>query len=131
MATATTANNNRNTNSDNRNNCEQQPQHQQWQPQQLPNGAQSPMPSGGKVTRAIKIGELKTCNVRTKFDKWGRKNLSLPNGYKRLKNWRAKILTGGSRVGSLDVGSDEKHSSPELICSFLIHTHGNHLVTFE
>jgi hypothetical protein len=37
----------------------------------------------------------------------GRKINKNPNGSQRFLNWLAKILTGGSRVGSLHVGSDQ------------------------
>jgi hypothetical protein len=60
-----------------------------------------------KETRAIKFGKFVTYIVRTKLVKWGKKRGENPNGTKPFPNWHAKKITGGSREGSLQVGSDE------------------------
>ena len=60
-----------------------------------------------KETRAIKFGRFVTYIVRTKLVKWGKKRGENPNGTKPFPNWHAKKITGGSREGSLQVGSDE------------------------
>ncbi len=62
---------------------------------------------GGKGSRAVNIGGFKPYKVRTKIEKWGEKRKENLNGWQRFPNWRAKIITGGSLVGSLHVGLDQ------------------------
>ncbi len=71
------------------------------------NGEHSSMTTCEKETRAIKFGRFVTYIVRTKLVKWGKKRGENPNGTKPFPNWHAKKITGGSREGSLQVGSDE------------------------
>jgi hypothetical protein len=74
---------------------------------EIHNDKRCPMTSGGKQTRAINIGRFKPNKVRKKFDKWGREINKNLNGSQRFPNWLAKIITCGSWVGSLHVGSDQ------------------------
>jgi hypothetical protein len=74
------------------------------------NGEHSPMTSGGKGTRAIKIGRINTCTVRTKLNNWGRKRCHNHNGHQQFPNGCAKILTVGTQEVSQKVVSDEKPS---------------------
>ncbi len=78
------------------------------------NGEHSPMASGGKGTRAIKIGRLNTCTARTKLNNWGRKRCHNHNGHQQFPNGCAKILTGGTQEVSQKVVSDEKPSCTVL-----------------
>jgi hypothetical protein len=69
-----------------------------------------PITSGGKGTRAIKIGRLNTCTVRTKLNNWGRKRCHNHNGHQQFPNRCAKILTGGTQEVLQKVVPDEKPS---------------------
>jgi hypothetical protein len=75
------------------------------------NGEHYPMTSGGKGTRAIKIGRLNTCTVRTKLNNWGRKRCHNHNGHQQFPNGCAKKVTDGTQEVSQKVVSDEKPSS--------------------
>jgi hypothetical protein len=55
------------------------------------------MMSGGKGTRAINIGRLKTCTVRTKLNNWGRKRCQNHNGRQQFPNGCAKLITDGTQ----------------------------------
>ena len=60
-----------------------------------------------KEIRAINIGRLKTHNLRTKRDNWGRKrakNVNGPNGY---RNGCAKKITRGDQKVSQNMVSDQ------------------------
>jgi hypothetical protein len=81
------------------------------------NGEHTPMTSGGKGTRAIKIGRLNTCTVRTKLNNRGRKRCHNHNGHEQFpRNGYAKILTCGTQEVSRKVVSDEKPSTDVLYC---------------
>jgi hypothetical protein len=71
---------------------------------------------GGEGTRAINIGRLKTCTVRTKLNNWGRKRCQNHNGPQQFPNGCAKIITVGTQEVSQKVMmavSDEKPSLTE------------------
>jgi hypothetical protein len=73
------------------------------------NGEHSPMTSGDKGTRAIKIGILNTCTVRTNLNNnWGRKRCHSHNGHQQFPNGYAKEV--GTQEVSQKVVSDEKPS---------------------
>jgi hypothetical protein len=51
---------------------------------EIHNGEHSPMTSGGNKTRAINIRRFKPYKVRTKIEKWGKKEaktLAVRNGF--------------------------------------------------
>jgi hypothetical protein len=73
-------------------------------------GENSRMTSSGKGTRAIKIGRLNTCTVRTKLNNWGRKRCHNHNGHQQFPNGCGEKLTGGSQEVLQKVVSDEKPS---------------------
>jgi hypothetical protein len=88
-------------------------------------GEHSPIMSSGKGTRAIKIGRLNTCTVRTKLNNWGTKRCHNHNGHQQFPNGCAKILTGGTQEVSQKVVSDEKPSCADLcrsvqMCTFCV-----------